>query len=256
MAKRRRDTKFSPLKSHKPVTSQRRARAETSRFHELARESSAAASGEAGAAALEALERRRKDYQAASVLLTSTHRASSRFVFRCVTRLGMRPARGERPLRVLEVGAVNTQLQASPFLDVTAIDVRSRHPRIRQLDLFDVPPPDRAEDRFDVVVLAMVLNCVESAPRRGEMLARCRAQLRDGGLLVLVLPLRCFAGAASRDDFDARVMRGALALERVVGEESPKVALACYRRLPSARAAPAPPVGFAGACGFDVYVDS
>ena len=56
-----------------------------------------------------------------------------------LTKLGMRRER-TRALRVLEIGAVNTQLLSVPWLDVRAIDIKSQHPRIEQVDFFDVPP--------------------------------------------------------------------------------------------------------------------
>ncbi len=42
--------------------------------------------------------------------------------------------------------------------------------------------------RYDVIVLALVLNFVGSAEQRGVMLAECARLLKPGGLLFLVLP--------------------------------------------------------------------
>ena len=55
-------------------------------------------------------------------------------------------------LKVLEVGAINIQLQQCRWLDVRAIDVNSQHPSIEECDFFDVTPI--AE--FDAVVCSMV----------------------------------------------------------------------------------------------------
>jgi len=65
-------------------------------------------------------------------------------------QLELRPARGEEPLPTLEgtrhrlaranapsraratVGAINLQLSSCPFLNVTAVDLQSRHARIKE----------------------------------------------------------------------------------------------------------------------------
>jgi hypothetical protein len=66
------------------------------------------------------------------------------------------------PLRVLEVGAINPQLSRCPWLDVRAIDIRSQHPLIEEVDLFDLPP----RQEYDVVVSSMVrgLTAMINAP--------------------------------------------------------------------------------------------
>jgi len=89
---------------------------------------------------------------------------------------------------VLEVGAINIQLQQCSWLRVRAIDLHSQHPNIETCDFFAIPPAAG----YDVVVCSMVVNCVPDAPRRGEMLVRLRAHLVPAtGVLFLVLPLRC-----------------------------------------------------------------
>mmetsp|Transcript_18220 Transcript_18220/g.51040 ORF Transcript_18220/g.51040 Transcript_18220/m.51040 type:complete len:168 (-) Transcript_18220:2771-3274(-) len=60
----------------------------------------------------------REAYQEASVLATSRSKHSSKWVFSELTKLGLRPHKGESPLRLLEVGAVNTQLLSIPWLSV------------------------------------------------------------------------------------------------------------------------------------------
>jgi hypothetical protein len=113
-----------------------------------------------------------------------------------------------RRLSVLEVGAINTQLQQCPWLDVSAIDVNSQHSSIQEIDFFDYPLPvlfqrglkdencdhlrsaghvsdgsdeegsEYATNRgFEVLVSSMVVNCVDSPKKRLEMLARFVLQL-------------------------------------------------------------------------------
>ena len=121
--------------------------------------------------------RRRAAYQEASALTTARHR-TAKFVFAALTRHGLRPAKGQPPLPLLEaraptaqapalrsraalahrcaahasqVGAVNTQLLSVPWLATRAIDLRSTHPRIEQLDFFALAPAAQ----FGAVVCAM-----------------------------------------------------------------------------------------------------
>jgi len=65
----------------------------------------------------------RQAYQEASVLTTTRHR-TCKWVFAMITRLGLRPGKQSPPLRLLEVGAVNTQLMSVPWLAVRAIDIQ------------------------------------------------------------------------------------------------------------------------------------
>jgi hypothetical protein len=78
-----------------------------------------------------------------------------------------------RPLRVLEVGAINAQLSRCPWLDVRAIDIHSQHPRIEEVDLFDIPP----RQRYDVVVSSMVRSVVCSSDLI-DLICRCKYPLQ------------------------------------------------------------------------------
>mmetsp|Transcript_13456 Transcript_13456/g.54008 ORF Transcript_13456/g.54008 Transcript_13456/m.54008 type:complete len:193 (-) Transcript_13456:650-1228(-) len=136
----------------------------------------------------------------------------------------------------LEIGAVNTQLLDCPQLETRAIDLRASHPRIERRDFFALP-----EDlRFDIVVCALVLNCVETAARRGAMLAKIRRHLgppRDDetsstnkGLLFLVVPRTCVERSrAMRPARFAEVLAEAGFGEIVDRRESPKLLHLCLR---------------------------
>ena len=189
-----------------PLKSLKRARQITSAFHaaEHGREVGASGGGSV-------LPPDRAAYQGASRRATARHRTTARFVFSALTRLGLRPPSGAARPRLLEIGAVNTQLLACPWLAVRAIDIRPAARGIEARDFFDLDPPaapppppgeggrgtagaaatDTADARFDVVVCAMVLNCVATPARRGEMLVRMRAHLAGGGVAVVALPRRC-----------------------------------------------------------------
>jgi len=119
-----------------------------------------------------------------------------------------------RDIRLLEVGAINTELlnastarhrvsssnnSASKVLgkklyklNVRSIDLHSMHESIEEIDFFDLPYRQvQVEERFDVVVCSMVINCVTKPEDRGKMLSLLYQHLRPGGYCFLTLPLLC-----------------------------------------------------------------
>lgn len=86
-----------------------------------------------------------------------------------------------------QVGAVNAQLLSVPWLSVKAIDLRPCLPSIEKADFLTLTP----SAQYDVVVCAMVLNCVPTATDRGTMLLKMRAHLKSSGHAFIVIPLRC-----------------------------------------------------------------
>jgi hypothetical protein len=133
--------------SGKTVTSLKLARKLTTVFHGLLTAREAAVAGAGGSSRSAEVARidaeivafgGREAYQEASALSTRTFR-SSRWIFKTLTRFGTAPSKGELPLRVLEIGAVNAQLAVCPWLRVRAIDIRSSDPAVEQKDFFNVP---------------------------------------------------------------------------------------------------------------------
>uniref|UniRef100_A0A7S1TGM8 Uncharacterized protein n=1 Tax=Compsopogon caeruleus TaxID=31354 RepID=A0A7S1TGM8_9RHOD len=94
-------------------------------------------------------------------------------------------------LRLLDVGALRDYYSSrySDFLEVCAIDLHPRDERVLKEDFFRLPTPRCEADRFDAVVLSLVLNYVDTPRRRGEMLRRAAHFARLGsGRVYLVLP--------------------------------------------------------------------
>ena len=207
--KRRKDAPLVPP----PIASRRVARRVTSEFHRLAQDAARAPTAAARAAAERVLEDRRGRYQEASALSTALH-STSRWVLRVLRRRGvLGAAANARPPALLEVGAVNTQLLDARGLAVRAIDVRSSMQRIERVDFFDLRP----QGSYDVVVCALVLNCLPDAAARGRMVAGLVAHLRPGGLCFLVVPRSCLERSAATTParFDAVLRRaGLVELER------------------------------------------
>lgn len=133
----------------------------------------------------------------------------------------------EGKLRLLDVGAIKNQyLDHGAWLDVTAIDLNPQHPSVIKADFFEfsrecvvaatmrrirfayqricggwVVRPIRCREPFDVAVLSLVINFVGDPRRKGEMLVRCQALVRDGGTLFIVLPLACVNNSRYRTTY-------------------------------------------------------
>ena len=231
MGKKRKDAPLVPP----PIASRRVARRVTSEFHRLAQDAARAPTAAARAAAERVLEARRGRYQEASALSTALH-STSRWVLRVLRRRGvLGAAANARPPALLEVGAVNTQLLDARGLAVRAIDVRSSMQRIERVDFFDLRP----QGSYDVVVCALVLNCLPDAAARGRMVAGLVAHLRPGGLCFLVVPRSCLERSAATTParFDAVLRRaGLVELER---RATPRLLHLCLAA-GGADAAPAP----------------
>ena len=123
-------------------------------------------------------------YQQASIISTS-HFKTSRWVVTILEQLGCRKTQqissaemspsldvegnakepisrdivSNSKLSVLEVGAINVQLQQCRWLNVRSIDVNSQHPSIEECDFFDINP----SASFDAVVCSMVSNPLHTA---------------------------------------------------------------------------------------------
>lgn len=174
-------------------------------------------------------------YQRASIVSTQ-HFKTSRWVLSEISKhlkieqvakiQGKKKKKERGPIRVLEVGAINIQLQQVKHLDVRSIDINSQHPLIEEVDFFDVKP----ENNYDVVVCSMVLNCVHEVSRRGEMIARLRGHLRNpSSLLLLVLPIRCIRSKHLGDESFVSIC-AALGLTTVEIKETPKLLFYTFRR--------------------------
>ncbi|GMI26054.1 hypothetical protein TeGR_g7566, partial [Tetraparma gracilis] len=131
----------------------------------------------------------RSRYQEASQLSTSLF-STSRWVLARLTNVSLlqgvcaaslspvpppqtSKASPRRNLRLLEVGAINTQLldaasKPGMRLSVRALYLRSTDPRIEAADFSALPVPE--PPKHDALVCSMVLNCVPTAPERGRML--------------------------------------------------------------------------------------
>jgi len=279
--KRRRPTPLAPP----PNLSQSRkqARITTTLFHRLTRERDAAAQRGESTAEIDAQLADmggRREYQRASQISVSFH-STSKWVLGCLARNGWlygipvieedggggdnddnhlqkhQPQQQQRrskqtqkrPCRLLEVGAINTELldaaasseqqheKKNCKLSVRAIDLHSMHEGIEEADFLKLSAAGTKQ--YDVIVCSMVLNCVTTAADRGEMLARLFHFLRPGGLVFLTLPKTCLNLSPYMDRARLEDILEAVGLQVEQHEkDSPKVAFFVCRRPESARQPP------------------
>ncbi|VEU39383.1 unnamed protein product [Pseudo-nitzschia multistriata] len=276
----------------RPMTSRKRARRVTTMFHKLTKERDQALK-EGDADKARSCERSleemggRPEYQRASQLSTSFH-STSRWVLGHLANNGWlygikkqaldesggstrrerrKQSARRRTTRILEVGAINTELldaagipaaaatarpsprkaadasgatprstgAAAKNIHVRAIDIHSMEERIEEADFLELPlvHPDR-EERYDVIVCSMVLNCVTTAVDRGKMLALLYHQLRPGGLCFFTVPKFCLTKSAflTHGLFKKMLGEKGVGFRVVSTRESPRVAFFVLERPP------------------------
>eukprot|EP00899_Mesostigma_viride_P010020 jgi/Mesvir1/19019/Mv12787-RA.1 len=145
------------------MKSRKKARKITSEFHRLEQAIVEAARSKtdgdvAAAAEIKRLQAEmdklggRRAYQEASMVSTKHFSTSKWAIGELQSRGFKRPASNRA--KVLEVGAINTQLKKCSWLDVRAIDLNSVDPLIEERDFFTLRPLGE----YDAVVCSMVLN--------------------------------------------------------------------------------------------------
>lgn len=154
--------------------------------------------------------------------------------------------RRRRRTKILEVGAINTELLSAASktlfiaetgvedckyqIDVRAIDLHASHPEIQEADFLTMSVARNLDDRYDVIVCSMVLNCVTTPVKRGEMMSRLYHFLRPGGLTFLTLPKSCLTLSPfiDRSSFQSALIR--VGFEIAETKDSPKISFFICRR--------------------------
>eukprot|EP00977_Amphora_coffeiformis_P027555 scaffold34620_cov160-Amphora_coffeaeformis.AAC.20 len=279
-----------PLVPPPKLMSRKRARQVTTAFHKLTRQRAAAVDADTAERIdleLQALGGR-KEYQKASQVSTSFH-STSKWVLGHLSRngwlygvpvgssndttttkqgdaCGKSKKKERRTTRLLEVGAINTELldaasppqpktpdladESSPppnngnkggtgkaKLHVRAIDLHCMDRRIEKADFLKIPVNHvNVDQRYDVLVCSMVLNCVPTAAARGEMVCRLYHFLRPGGFLFLTLPRTCLNLSPYMDKAHFANLLTTVGLEIHETKESPKIAFYLCERTDSEKA--------------------
>lgn len=177
-----------------------------------------------------------------------------------------------RTTRILEVGAINTELldaagivasssrkdkksdqDAKPSspppsqsqekkIHVRAIDIHSMEERIEEADFLELPivSPNDPSKRYDVIVCSMVLNCVTTPIDRGKMLALLYHQLRPGGLCFFTIPKFCVTKSAflTHSIFKKMLGKNGVGFNIQATKESPRLAFFILERPIESKEAP------------------
>ncbi|TFK25051.1 nucleolus protein [Coprinopsis marcescibilis] len=99
-------------------------------------------------------------------------------------------------LSLLEVGALepDNYKTCSSWIEVSPIDLNSRHPAIKQQDFLEIDPEENRE-KWSAISLSLVLNFVPDATARGRMLRLAHQLLVPEGYLFVALPLPCISNS-------------------------------------------------------------
>ena len=299
--KRKKRIVHKPLVPPPKLMSRKRARQVTTAFHKLTRQREVAIQS-ADAETVRQIDLQlqalggRREYQKASQVSTSFH-STSKWVLGHLSRNGwlygipivstsststtrhdkttttklvdtsVKAKKQERrPTRLLEVGAINTELldaadppktsqmpddlssssssspnknsktnkggTGTPKLQVRAIDLHCMDRRIEKADFLKIPVNHADIDqRYDVIVCSMVLNCVPTALARGEMICRLYHFLRPDGYLFLTIPRTCLALSPYMDKQQFANMLTTVGFEIKEMKESPKIAFYLCQRV-------------------------
>lgn len=245
------------------MKSRKKARQVTTLFHKLTKERDIALS-QNEEAKVQQVDQQLKDmggreeYQRASQLSTSFH-STSKWILGSLARNGWlygvslnsekKEKKSRRTTRLLEVGAINTELLDAAAetvkdtatnkvkrkynLHVRAIDIHAMEERIEEHDFLTLPYSSSVvAERYDVVVCSMVLNCVTTPQDRGKMCAKLFHHLRPGGKLFLTIPRSCLFRSAFLTPALFLQMLGENGVGFVIDEtkESPRVSFfICHR---------------------------
>lgn len=157
-----------------------------------------------------------KVYQQASLLGQSKERGgdSSKLLLEWLKPLtfnSLGPSKNDRPLRMLEIGALSSTNACSTcnLFEVERIDLNSHVEGVKQQDFMERPFPQSEMDKFDIISLSLVLNFVPDAIGRGKMLERTLEFLRPPQFMelkefypciFLVLPAPCVLNSRYLDE--------------------------------------------------------
>jgi 25S rRNA (adenine2142-N1)-methyltransferase len=159
--------------------------------------------------------------------------------FQSGTRNQQRKRAERRPTRILEVGAINLELSNAAKVNasahrqgivVRAIDLHAMHSEIEEADFLEISVSSRIENRYDVIVCSMVLNCVTSPTHRGDMICRLYHFLSPGGLCFLTIPRSCLTLSPHMNHSRFQEALQGTGFELLETKESPKISFFTCRR--------------------------
>ncbi|KAI8584181.1 hypothetical protein K450DRAFT_168729 [Umbelopsis ramanniana AG] len=141
-------------------------------------------------------------YQRASKLGQSKARGgdSSKWLMGVLQRESIPERYKDQPMQLLDVGALSPfNYEKYKWIKTTPIDLNPQHHLIQQQDFLQMPPPEKEDERYDIVCLSLVVNFVGDPVDRGTMLLHTRAFFPSSPtnprLLYFVVPLPCITNS-------------------------------------------------------------
>ncbi|KAK3357473.1 putative methyltransferase-domain-containing protein [Lasiosphaeria hispida] len=162
--------------------------------------------------------------------------------------LSSQKAPSDKPLRLLEVGALSTQnaCSKSGCFDIQRIDLNSQEEGILQQDFMERPLPRDSSEKFDVISLSLVLNFVPNPKGRGEMLRRTAQFLHEPDRylasptlttsfpsLFLVLPAPCVLNSRYMDEEKLFAIMTSLGYTKTASKTTQRLVYYLWGRDPS-----------------------
>lgn len=146
---------------------------------------------------------------------------TARWLIRTLVAKGWKRPRDQPKMRLLDVGALGANYEGVGWVAPEAIDLRSRHPAVKEVNFFKHQPAQL----YDVVCLSLVVNFVPSPQQRGEMLRRACDLLDPTGeeLVFLVLPRACVDNSRYMDKERLLAICAAVGLEPIEEHMSPRL---------------------------------
>lgn len=179
-------------------------------------------------------------YQQASKLGEARHGRfnSAKWVIKQFKAFNIRPAAAQKSkLRVLDVGALDNNYQNYvKWIHCVPIDLNPQSSAVIKADLLSLP----VKEKYDVVVMSLVLNFEGDISKRGDMLRKCQQLIVDQGYLFAVLPLPCLKNSRYLNEDLFVSMMDSLGFDVCVRHNSNKLSFFMFRktRQPQAKSFP------------------
>lgn len=130
-------------------------------------------------------------------------------------------------LNLLDVGALQNNYQKHvKWIQCTPIDLNPQSSEVQKADLLTID----AREKYDVVVMSLVINFEGDLRKRGDMLRKCQQLIVDQGHLFFVIPLPCLKNSRYLNEVLFVSMMNSLGFDVCVSHKSKKLSFFMFRK--------------------------